>query len=58
MTDQKERIFTDLVDLEYNIVQKIYTMIDAKWDAETLRRDIELLIMEHKRLGAEFSHSI
>lgn len=38
------------MDLEFEILDDIETMIKVKWDSDTLRRDIELKVMERKKI--------
>lgn len=53
MSEREDLLCKAMFELESDIVDKIYTMIDCKWDADTLRRDIELQIMEHRSISKD-----
>lgn len=50
MTDKGYDMYCVLTELEVSIANKIETYIDASWDSDTVRREIELMIMERKKI--------
>ena len=50
MTDKGYDMYCMLTELEVSIANKIETYIDASWDSDTVRREIELMIMERKKI--------
>ena len=46
------------MDLEFEILDDIETMIKVKWDSDTLRRDIELKVMERKKIFNDLTEEI
>jgi len=55
MTDKEYDMYCVLTELEVSIANKIETYIDASWDSDTVRREIELMIMERKKIQQDFS---
>ena len=55
MSDKGYEMYCVLTELEVSIANKIETYIDASWDSDTVRREIELMIMERRKLQSEFS---
>jgi len=55
MSDKGYEMYCVLTELEVSIANKIETYIDASWDSDTVRREIELMIMERRKLQSDFS---
>lgn len=55
MSDKGYDLYCVLTELEVSIANKIETYIDASWDSDTVRREIELMIMERRKLQSDFS---
>ena len=57
MTDKEYDMQCVLTELDVSIANTIETYIDASWDSDTVRREIELMIMERKKIQQDFSIS-
>jgi len=55
MADKQFELFSILTELECNIVDKVEILMQTSWDADTLRREIELMIMERRKVSADFN---
>ena len=55
MADKHFELFSILTELECNIVDKVEILMQTSWDADTLRREIELMIMERRKVSADFN---
>jgi len=57
LTESEEKTLDALMDkifdLEFEIAEKIKTLIDAKWDAPTLMKDIEADIKQRDKIFEE-----
>lgn len=54
MSDPHEELFVAMNDVERMVIRKLNTLIDAKWDSETMRKEIEMLILEHRQIADDF----
>ena len=54
MSDKGFELFSILTELETDIVNKVEVLMQTSWDADTLRREIELMIMERRKVSADF----
>ena len=52
-TKQTDQLNDELMDLEFEMLDKIVTLIDSKWNAPVIQQELENLAKERKRLHLE-----
>lgn len=50
MTDKESSLYTEEFDIEWELFNKLYTLIDAKWDSDTLKVEIESLVKQRSKI--------
>lgn len=51
MSKQEDNLYGELQDIQIDVFWKVQTLIDAKWDAPTLKTEIEQIVKHgHKIL--------
>ena len=55
MTDERteDQLFNEKFDVEWELWGKLHTLIDASWDSNTLKRQIEELLKQYDKLEEE-----
>lgn len=50
---KEDQLFNEKFDVEWEIINKIETLIDASWDSNTLKQQIETLVKQLDNLWGE-----
>lgn len=53
ITRQEDTLYREYFDIEWQLYSKLYTLIEAKWDANILKKDIELLMKSYTLIRDE-----
>ena len=54
-TKQTDQLNDELMDLEFEMLDKISTLIESKWNAPVIQQELENLAKERGRLHSELA---
>ena len=54
-TKQTDQLNDELMDLEFEMLDKITTLIESKWNAPVIQQELENLSKERTRLHSELA---
>lgn len=50
---EEDALHNELLDTEYELLQKVHILIKCKWDSDTIKLEIEKLAKQHSELWDE-----
>jgi hypothetical protein len=57
--DEKGKRFLELIDeqnnIQWNIISKLTSLINSKWDVSELKTELELLVKQHSEITKELN---
>ena len=57
LKEQEDQLCDSKFDLEYDIFEKLGSLIQAKWDSNSLKFDLSKMLSEHEKRGKSIWHS-
>ena len=55
--EQENELHGELIDIEYELMGKIESLVDAEWEAPILKQKIEELIKQRRTLHREMDNA-
>jgi len=53
MDAKESALYDQYFDIEYELYMKLHTLIDASWDSNTLKLQIQKLLIEYDKIRCE-----